>query len=210
MIKNAIFDLDGTIANSFDKFISVLKKVSLSSKVKPNFSDKVIETYRNSDPIDILKSLNISVFELPKYIKKIFNELQDYNEQVACFAGVKDVLQEFRESGIFLGVISSNNIKNITSFLKKNDMEMFDSISASGLFSKSSSIKKMMKKHSLNCEETIYVGDEIRDIKASKQAGIRVISVTWGFQSRALLEGNKPDFIAEKPEDIIKIIKQEY
>ena len=50
------------------------------------------------------------------------------------------------------------------------------------------------------------IGDEARDIKASKKSGIKSIAVTWGFQDEATLRRLNPDFIVKTPEDILKII----
>jgi len=35
-----------------------------------------------------------------------------------------------------------------------------------------------------------------------------VIAASWGYQSRTRLAKYKPDFIADKPGDIIKILKK--
>ncbi len=46
----------------------------------------------------------------------------------------------------------------------------------------------------------------VRDIEAAKKAGIRVIGVSWGYNTRAALQKANPDYIVEKPEDLQKII----
>ena len=63
-----------------------------------------------------------------------------------------------------------------------------------------------MKKYNLKKQETIYVGDEFRDIKASKKAKVDIISVTWGFDSVELLQKGKPEYLVTKPSQIPEII----
>ena len=74
------------------------------------------------------------------------------------------------------------------------------------LFNKSNAIKKILDKNNLKPEETIYVGDEVRDIKAAKKAGIKICSVSYGFNSSELLELQKPDYLVNKSQDILKVI----
>lgn len=65
---------------------------------------------------------------------------------------------------------------------------------------------KCLEELKLNKEEVIYIGDTISDIKASKSAGIKIGSVTWGWSFREELEKAKPDWIVKSPEALYDII----
>ena len=97
----------------------------------------------------------------------------------------------------------------IGDFLKDKNLEhVFDIVMTGvGLFGKATKIKRACRIAKVNKSEVICVGDEDRDILAAKKAGIEIISVTWGFHSKGLLEKHNPDFIANKPEEILKIIR---
>ena len=75
------------------------------------------------------------------------------------------------------------------------------------MFGKHRSLKRLLKTYHMKPAETIYIGDEVRDIEACRKAKVQIIAVTWGFNSKRILERAKPDFIADKPEDIVKIVK---
>ncbi|MCZ2845806.1 MAG: HAD hydrolase-like protein, partial [Candidatus Bathyarchaeota archaeon] len=79
-------------------------------------------------------------------------------------------------------------------------------ISAKNLFGKDKSIKRYLKHLNLEADKIIYVGDELRDIHACQKLAVRMISVTWGFDSLELLKTGKPDYIASKPKEIMEII----
>jgi phosphoglycolate phosphatase len=51
----------------------------------------------------------------------------------------------------------------------------------------------VMKENNLIPEETVYVGDESRDINAAHKAGIKIISVSNGFESDIILNEFNPD-----------------
>ena len=61
----------------------------------------------------------------------------------------------------------------------------------------------------LKNKEIVYVADETRDIEAAKKAKVRIISVTWGFNSREILKKQNPDFLVDRPEEILRIIDDE-
>jgi phosphoglycolate phosphatase-like HAD superfamily hydrolase len=67
-------------------------------------------------------------------------------------------------------------------------------------------LEKAIKKYQLSKFETLYIGDEVRDIKAAKDAGIKVASVTWGYNFENVLTDNNPDYIVPRPEDLLKIV----
>jgi phosphoglycolate phosphatase-like HAD superfamily hydrolase len=50
------------------------------------------------------------------------------------------------------------------------------------------------------------VGDETRDIEAAKKSHIKVIAVSWGFNSRQVLEKYSPDFLIDYPGELIDVI----
>ena len=65
-----------------------------------------------------------------------------------------------------------------------------------------------MDKYHLDQNQTVYVGDEVRDIEAARRAEIQVIGVTWGFNTRAVLKKNSPDTIVDNPADLLATVKQ--
>jgi phosphoglycolate phosphatase len=78
---------------------------------------------------------------------------------------------------------------------------VFFSVDGGGtLFGKGRLIAKCLDLHQLVLDETVYVGDEVRDIQAARFAGIRPISVTWGFNSREALAAAQPDWLVDEPD----------
>ena len=55
-------------------------------------------------------------------------------------------------------------------------------------------------------EEIVYIGDEIRDINAAKKAKVKVIAVTWGFNSKEVLSEYQPDALVDQPQELIEVI----
>lgn len=64
---------------------------------------------------------------------------------------------------------------------------------------------KMVK--GIKLEDVLYVGDTEVDIETAKNLGVPIIAVTYGFRTKEVLEKFSPDYLIEKPLDIINIIK---
>ena len=60
----------------------------------------------------------------------------------------------------------------------------------------------MIIREQLPAGRIVYVGDETRDIEACRAAGIPVIAVSWGLNTRALLFSLSPDQIVDSPEEL--------
>ncbi|MEK6545270.1 MAG: HAD hydrolase-like protein, partial [Nitrospinota bacterium] len=75
-----------------------------------------------------------------------------------------------------------------------------------GIFSKRRAIKRFIRRHYLSENNIYYVGDETRDIRAAKKAGIKCIAVTWGLNSKSALEALEPSIIVNKPSELVKVL----
>lgn len=67
-------------------------------------------------------------------------------------------------------------------------------MNSTNIMGKEKTIKKLLTSHKLNPHEVIYVGDEIRDIKACRKIGIKIICVDWGYDAIEMLKINQPDY----------------
>ncbi|HSA83958.1 MAG TPA: HAD-IA family hydrolase, partial [Patescibacteria group bacterium] len=128
-------------------------------------------------------------------------------EMITPIRGMKEQLIHLQNADCTLGILTSNSEKNVVKFLERNNMQVFDFIySGSSLFGKEKVIRSMLREKKFDPDKVIYVGDEGRDIEASKKAGVKVAAVTWGFSSRKGLETYKPDFLLDTPEELTKLI----
>jgi phosphoglycolate phosphatase len=53
-----------------------------------------------------------------------------------------------------------------------------------------------------------YIGNEDRDIHAAHKLKIPIIAVTWGYNVRELLATEKPDYLIDKPEELLGILSR--
>ncbi len=136
-------------------------------------------------------------------------ELHDHITEIKPIAGMFEAVRAIKDAGFPVGVLTSNSRRNVLAFLKKNEQEdLFDFVVGDRhLLRKDKGMVKLLARRGLTADGVVYVGDETRDVEASKRVGIPVISVTWGFNSRAALEPLAPARIAETPEEVVEWVK---
>ena len=205
MIKEIIFDFDGTVADSFGAMMEIFEEHKKEFGFE-NFGEKELKIYRELGVAELIKKRNISVWKILKILRVGKRLMNQKIKSVKPFEGIKEELIKLKEKGLLLGIISTNSEENIKEFLKKNEIEMFDYVVGKGsLFGKTKVIRNILKKRKLNKDQVLYVGDEVRDIEACKKIGVKVAVVTWGFSDEKLLAKNKPDFLIKKPKEFLKI-----
>ncbi|MGH8001053.1 MAG: HAD-IA family hydrolase, partial [Brasilonema sp.] len=155
-----------------------------------------------------IKYSGISILKIPFLVKKVKSELKNKIKELKPISGIKDALVVLNNEGYRLGIITSNSLENVTDFLKVNDLDnLFDFIySGVTIFGKTTIINNVLKQKQIKPQEVIYVGDETRDIEASKKANIKVIAVTWGFNSQEVLTKQNPDFLIHHPSQLLEVI----
>lgn len=207
MIKAIIFDFDGTIADTLHLNIPIVNKLSKKYNYKQVKSSEV-KWLRDKKPKEILKHLNVSLLKVPRLVIDVRRILNTKIAKAKPSADLRVVLLHLKRLGIKTGILTSNSKENAVKFLRKNHLDLFDFVhSGIGVFGKHVEIKRLIKKSNLEKYEAIYVGDEVRDVEACKKAGVKVIAVCWGYNSKKALKKEKPDFIIDKPEEILRILK---
>ncbi|MGE5381738.1 MAG: HAD-IA family hydrolase [Methylocystaceae bacterium] len=207
MIKHIVFDFDGTIAD--DKELGLLIINELADR--HNYTRFTAEEFNNLNEYPLqerLKLTGVPFYRIPKLSLECLNIFRHLIHSVKTFDGIQELLADLRLEGFTLSIISSNALENIRIFLQKNNLQYFDHVaSVKNLFGKHVSIKKYLKQYRLHADEIVYIGDELRDIEACKRLGVKVIAVTWGFDSLALIKRGKPDYIVSQPSEILDIVK---
>ena len=54
--------------------------------------------------------------------------------------------------------------------------------------------------------DVLYVGDSLVDANTARAAGCTLVLCKWGFEAAEKLAAFQPDYLIEKPEEIIKIV----
>ncbi|MBU3978627.1 HAD-IA family hydrolase [Patescibacteria group bacterium] len=203
MTKIIIFDFDGTLADTIPISINILKNLA-SKYYHKTIDEKLIKKLRNKSIPEIFKELDISIIKLPFIARKARKELNKEIANLKPIKGISEILNQLKKQKIILGIVSSNSKESIIKFLEVNNLNIFNFIyTNSRIFGKANNLKRLLRRNKWNIENTIYIGDEIRDIEAAKKTGIKIISVAWGVNSLKKLAQYHPDILVKSPQELL-------
>jgi len=204
-MKNIIFDFDGTLADSFPLVLDLFYKWS---KCDP-LPDKTVQMLRNKSIKEVLAYFKIPMWKVPGLLVKGRVDLGRRLAEVPLFADMDTVLKKLHSTNRQIFLMSSNSAVNVNKFLKihKIDGYFTEVFGNAGIFGKAPVMKRIIQKYRLNPKDCYSIGDEIRDIDATKKVGITSIAVGWGYNGEQILKAHKPDYFAHKPTDLIKLLQ---
>lgn len=202
-----VLDFDGTIADTIRTLIRIINRLAdefTYNKIRMNDMHylKVMRTR------DILAYLNIPMLKLPFIIRRIRMEMNKEIPMLKPSVNIKPTLEALKNEGYRLGILTTNANNNVRTFLRNNDLELFDFIrSTHHLLSKHIILRRIKRQHihdygSRYGDTIFYVGDEVRDVEAGKRARVKTIAVSWGFNSREALLAERPDYLIDRPEEL--------
>ena len=208
VLKLIIFDFDGTIADTFPLILQIFNQFKADYNLE-DLTSADIENFRNQEIWEIIKQLKIPIIKVPFLDLKFKQELMKNLDKIEVFKDIDKIILQLKKQHYALGIVSSNSKTIIQKFLIKRHLQAFDFIQESNLLKgKAKVIKQILREYNLQPEEVVYLGDETRDIEACRQAGINIISVSWGYQTARILQKHQPDYLVQKPKEILDIIKQ--
>lgn len=204
-MKHVIFDFDGTIADTMPHILDIAEEITGLIVDR-----KEVERLRNTPIKAILKEFKVPLHRVPRYLLQGKKLLAKRADSIELVDGLEPVFIELHNQGYDMQIVSSNTAPIIVKFLRRHRIEKyFSSVHGNvGLFSKAQALKKIIKKQKYAISDCVYIGDELRDVEAAHKIGLRIISVTWGFNGSTLLQNAKPDKFTAKPQDLPRFVNQ--
>ena len=180
--EGVIFDLDGTLIDPLEAYEEILQIISQNFKIPPPSRETITKLIKTKkDPwVFIFPDLNEEELEKAKNLdKQLFPQI--YLEKTKLLPYAIEVIKELKAKGIKLAICSNQlELKNeIHELLDKNGLcEYFDLIITRKWgenFDKNIKIKKCCDKLGIEPLFSVYVTDDVEEIKISDEIGIQCI-----------------------------------
>lgn len=211
LIQHCCFDLDGTLVDSnktiYEATAYSLAKLGIDFNVDEDaFALKIGQHF-----VDIFSAFSIDVPDFEKFITIYKTNYFEQMEFSKVYDGVEETLAALKSRDINVSLLTTkiqDQADRIIDHFKLR--KYFDLVMGrrEGIAHKPSPepLLKICNDLFIDVKNTLMVGDTELDIQCGKNAGSYTCGVLYGYRTKELLEIEKPDFIVEGIEDILKKI----
>ena len=217
-MKLIAFDVDGTILDTLDSIIHVLNETLYANGF-----------YKVDDKEYIRKALGYGSYYLIEqalifpynhfYDKNVTKQvLQDYLKRYMAddasltkpYEGVVDLIKELKEEGYKVIAYSNKPDSVLKPLMKEKFGDVFDDVlgQVEGQAPKPNPeiLLNMLDRIGISKDDAVYIGDSDVDVETARNAGMKMIAVTWGFRDRDFLEKLNPDYIVDNTKELKEAI----
>lgn len=203
-----IFDFDGTLADTYPWFLSISDEFAARYNL-PRLERSALEALRKVDIRNISKLYNISFWKMTRMGTHLKKRMASEIEQIQLVDGMQEVIDGLHDRGIRLAVVSSNAEGNVRRVLGEHNATYFETFECGvKLGGKRVKFEKILRRTGVAPNLTLSLGDELRDLKASRQSGIKFGAVTWGYADAETLQSHGPDALFKHPKEILTWVDQ--
>lgn len=210
-----LFDLDGTLVDSFPGISSSINKTLTTVGREPlpveqlrQFVGKrlaVIFTALLGDGDEALVDRAVEIY------RPLFDEVGILDSQV--FAGVPDALARLRDAGHSMQVVTVRSLGSAKLVVRHFELDRyFDAVHGpdralrSG--DKADLVRAALDLAGADASDSIMIGDRSDDIRAARAHGVHAVAVEWGYGTRDELHAAKPDYFASGVADLVSYISR--
>jgi len=176
-----IFDIDGTLTSTnqliFDSFNFIAKKY-----LNRTFTnDEIISLFGPTEDVILQKWCGDRYEEARNDYYKYYS---DHHGIAGLYEGIKEILHHLKNKGFPVGIFTGKGRDASLITLKKLGVDHYFDLIITGDDVENhkpspEGILKFVNHFGLNPERVLMIGDSVSDVKASKEAGIKVASVLW-------------------------------
>ena len=210
-IRTVLFDLDGTLIDSvrliLDSYHHTLASHGLPPRSDAEWLQGVgtpltVQLAEWQDDPDRLAALIATYREY---------NLRHHDRMVTVYPGVVEAVAALRSSGVATGLVTSKNRQGALRGLTLVRLEaMMDVLVCADDVTNPKPhpepVEKAVALLGADPVTTLYVGDSVHDMHAGRAAGVRTGAVLWGPFGRSHLEGARPDYWLERPEELVSLV----
>jgi phosphoglycolate phosphatase len=202
----AIFDFDGTLADSLPWFVGVLDEVAERHGFR-RVDEPLALHLRTLDTLGVLKELDIPLWKVPAIARDLRARKLAAVPPVPTFAGAREMLETLRRRGTTIGIVSSDSEGSVRRTLGPELAQLVSHYNCSAsIFGKAAKLRQVASAARTPTGAAVYIGDETRDAEAAAKAAMRFGAVTWGYATRDALLAHRPAFVFDRIEDVPQLL----
>lgn len=200
----AIFDFDGTLADSFPWFLVVMNRLADEHGFR-RIEEHEVETLRGRSARQMVEHLGVPAWKLPRIGRDFRRYMAQDIARIALFPGVDRLLRGLADQGIRTAVVTSNSIDNVRQILGPDNAALIQHYACGvSIFGKRAKLRGVLRSSGIAAAEAISIGDEIRDLEAARAEGIAFGAVSWGYTNPEALQAHAPEETFSTVDEILR------
>ncbi len=202
----AIFDFDGTLADSGDWFLSIADDLADRFRFR-HVKPEEVEGLRGRTSREVIKHLGIPRWKIPLIARHLHRRLAAETNQIALFDGVPALLETLQAAGVTIALVTSNSEDNVRAILgAENAARIAHWECGASMFGKAPRFRKVIRRARQPLSACLAIGDETRDMVAANKVGIDAAAVLWGYANRDALTAQGPVTTFSAPDEVLRFV----
>jgi phosphoglycolate phosphatase len=198
----AIFDFDGTLADSFPWFASVLNGVAERYRFKQIEAHEVA-FLRTQSARQIVAHLGLAPWKMPFVANQLRRLAARDAHTIPLFPGVDAMLARLVGAGVALAIVSSNAEATVRRVLGPAAEHVRHYDCGASMFGKRRHIRRVLARAGVDRAAAIYIGDELRDLEAARAEHLDFGAVAWGYTHPSSLAASGPTALFAGVDDLV-------
>jgi phosphoglycolate phosphatase len=200
--KLAVFDFDGTLADSISWFLRVINEVADTCRFR-RIKEEELPRLRTYDARKIIEHVGVPMWKVPLIQRHLQKRMTRDVGKIRLFAGIDGLLQRLHAQGVDLAIVSSNSAVNVREILGRQNASLIQYYACGAqILGKRVKLRKVLQRSGVLHSEAIFIGDEIRDLHAAHAEGVAFGAVSWGVNSPESLKMHCPKEIFSSVDEI--------
>ena len=202
----AIFDFDGTLADSFPWFLGVMNEVADRYRFR-RIDPRELDTLRGLHAREMIARLGVPAWKMPFIVRHMRRRIAADAGGIALFPGVDTMLRRLAERGVATAIVTTNSLPNVRRILgPENAARVRYWGCGASMFGKRPKFRRVVRESGIRPAEVLCIGDELRDLHAARAAGLPFGAVTWGYTTADALRAHAPDAVFESVEALTEAL----
>jgi pyrophosphatase PpaX len=207
-----LFDLDGTLADTVELILKSFRHTMERHLGDVPEESRFLESIGRPLPIQLRDFARTEEERLAMLETYVAYQRTHHDEMVKPFPGALEVVDELRDRGVRVGVVTSKGHRIARRTLEVCDLHQRVELVVCGdevecgkphpepVLKALAGLELLDARH-----RVLFVGDSPHDLRAGREAGTKTAAVGWGPLDHRVLKREAPDFFLQRMEDVLYV-----
>ncbi len=209
--KGIIFDLDGTVVNSYYITLKFLHQVLNKYCDLKLSKEQVNQLFGPSEKMIFMDLIGPTKVE--NCYEEYFNLFKEHIGEITIFEGFPEILEYLNSIGKKLAIFTGRG-RELTFYIleQKKLLNYFEIIVTSEDVNRykpqPDGVLKVCSSLNIAPSNILHIGDSLLDIASGKNAGVSTGAALWGSRNPKKLEEARPDYLFNHPAEIKRVLHE--